>query len=381
MLQVSLAFVLLIGSGLLTLSFVRLLAVRPGFRPENVMTARLSLPRTRYPHEARVTSFTNSLLDRIRAMPGVDRAGMTTMLPFSGNTNSSAIRIEGRVSAPGDNLPSPAWNNVDPGYFQIPLLQGRVFNEGDRRDAPPVAIIDESMAKKYWPRGDAVGAGIRQGINNNNPVVRIVGIVGSVKTRELAESEPVGVIYFPHQQSNSRLFHVVVKGNGGTQMANGLRRELQRVDPEMALFDMKAMPERIARSMGNRRAAMWICLVVAGLSMALSAVGIYGVLAYVVTLRTREFGIRLALGAEGGDVLRLVLGQGLKLAATGLLIGIGGAIGLTHLITGMLFEVKPTDPIVFAAVALVMMLVAAVAALIPSLRVTRIAPGVALRSE
>jgi predicted permease len=306
------------------------------------------------------------------------------MLPFSGNTNASVILIDGYVRAPGENPPVPGWNNVDPGYFQalgIPLLQGRLFNEADRKDTQPVAIIDEFMAKKYWPNGNAIGAGLRRGVNNNNPVVRVVGIVGAVKTSDLADSKPVGVVYFPHQQTTPRFFHVVVKERGNGQLLNPLRQELQRADPEMALFDVKPMEDRIAGSMGNRRAAMWLCLVFGGLAMVLSAIGIYGVLAYTVTQRTREFGIRLALGAEGRDVVNMVIGYGVKLAVIGLAIGIGGAIALTRLMTEMLFEVKPTDPAVFAGVAAVLMVVALVASLIPSLRVIRIKPAAALRYE
>ena len=383
--QVSLAFVLLIGSGLLTLSFARLLSVNPGFRPQNVVTAAISLPRVRYADDARARSFVGGLLDRVRAVPGVEHAGVTSYLPFSDNDNNSVIMIDGYVRAPGENPPVPGWNNVDPGYFQtmgIPLQQGRAFTEGDTADTQQVAVVDQFLAKKYWPKGDALGAGIRKGIDPKGPIVRIVGVVGSVKVSDLAERNPVGHIYFPYKQDVPRFIHLVVKTTrDDAQLTASLRRELQRSDPELALFDVKTMPERVSSSMRNRRRAMTICLVFAGLALVLSAIGIYGVLAYTVTQRTREFGIRLALGAGGPGVVGMVIGQGVKLAAIGLGVGIAGAVALTRLMTAMLFEVKPTEPGVFLLVAGALMTVAFVASLIPSLRAIRIHPSVALRYE
>ena len=383
--QVSLAFILLIGSGLLTLSFLRLLAVRPGFRPQNVLAARISLPRSRYGDDARVRNFTASLLEKIRSIPGVEQAGLTTFLPFSGSANASIVMIDGYIRAPGENPPVPGHNHVDSGYFQamgIPLLQGRLFNEGDLNETQKVAIVDQFMARKYWPKGDAIGAGIRRGMNPKAPTSRVIGVVGSVKTNDLADVNPVGQVYFHYKQTAQDSFHLVVKtSRDDPRLATAIRQELLRADPELALFDVKAMPERLSASMLNRRAAMWICMVFAGLAMTLSAIGIYGVLAYTVTQRTREFGIRLALGAQGRDVVGMVLGHGVKLAALGLAIGMGGAAALTRLMTAMLFEVKPTEPGVFVAVAVALMVVAVVASLIPSVRAIRIRPASALRYE
>ncbi|MBZ5617888.1 MAG: ABC transporter permease [Acidobacteriia bacterium] len=383
--QVSLAFVLLIGSGLLTLSFARLLSVNPGFRPQNVMTAAISLPRARYTEDVRIRSFVGGLLDKVRAVPGVEHAGITSYLPFSGDNNASVIMIDGYVRAPGENPPVPGWNTVDPGYFRtigIPLQQGRVFTEGDTADTQQVAVIDQFLARKYWPKGNAIGAGFRRGIDPKEPIVRIVGIVGNVKVNDLAEQNPVGTVYFDYKQAILRFMHLVVKSaRDEPQLTAGMRRELLRADPELALFDVKTMPERVSSSMRNRRAAMAICLVFAGLALVLSAIGIYGVLAYTVTQRRREFGIRLALGAGGRDVVGMVIGQGMRLAAIGLAIGIAGASGLTRLMTTMLFDVKPTEPGVFLLVAGALMVVAFVASLIPSLRAVRIHPSVALRDE
>jgi predicted permease len=383
--QVSLAFVLLIGSGLLTLSFARLLSVSPGFRPQNVVSAAISLPRARYADDARARSFIGGLLDRVRAVPGVEHAGVTSYLPFGENDSNGVIMIDGYVRAPGENPPVPGWNFVDPSYFQtmgIPLQQGRLFTEGDSADTQQVAVIDQFLAKKYWPKGDPIGAGIRKGIDPKSPIVRIVGVVGSVKVSDLAEQNPIGHIYFPYKQDAPRFLYLVAKSTtDDAQLTASLRRELQQTDPELALFDVKTMPERVSSSIRNRRAAMMICLVFAGLALVLSAIGIYGVLAYTVTQRTREFGIRLALGAGGRDVVGMVIWQGVRLAAIGLGIGIAGALALTRLMTTMLFEVKPTEPGVFLLVTGALMTVAFVASLIPSLRAIRIHPSVALRYE
>lgn len=383
--QVSLAFVLLIGAGLLTLSFARLLSVSPGFQPQNVQTARFSLPRSRYGDNARVRSVMAALLDGIRAIPGVTHAGATTYLPFGGDNNSSVITIEGYNRAPGENPPVPGWNTVDPGYLAalgIPLLQGRNFAETDTPDTQKVAIIDQFLARKYWPRGDAVGAKIRRGLENDDPVCTIVGVVASVKVGDLAEQNPVGQVYFDYQQFVPRSMYLVVKtARDNSQVTAAVRRELLRADPELPLFDVKTMPERVSSSMRDRRAAMVICLAFAALALALSAIGIYGVLAYTVTQRTREFGIRIALGAGGREVLGLVIGQGIRLAAIGLAIGTAGAVALTRLMTTMLYHVQPTDPAVFILVAAALMAVAMVASLIPSLRAIRIHPATALRYE
>jgi predicted permease len=383
--QVSLAFVLLIGSGLLTLSFWRLLSVNPGFQPEQVQTAEFSLPRSRYRGDTQARNLISGLLASIRAIPGAARVGATTMLPFGGSNNNSVVTIVGYNPAPGELPPVPAWNSVDSGYFQtmgIALLQGRVFTEGDGPDAPKVTIVDQFLAKKYWPRGNALGAQVRAGIDSKDPVFTIVGVAASVKVRDLADQNPIGQIYFDYRQSVPRSMYLVVKTAGeNAQVTGAIRRELLRADPELPLFDVKTMPERVSRSMRERRAAMVICLVFAGLALTLSAIGIYGVLAYTVTQRMREFGIRMALGAAAGDVVGMVIWQGVKLAAIGLAIGVAGAFALTRLMTGLLFDVKPTDPGIFALVAGALMAVAFVASLIPSVRAIRIRPSIALRYE
>jgi len=389
--QVSLAFVLLIGSGLLTLSFAHLLTVKPGFQSENVITAQFSLPESRYKDDAAARNFVSSLTEKLRTTPGVAHAGVTTYLPFSGNNNASVISIDSHPLAPGENPPVPGWNTVDLGYIptmNIPILAGRNFGQSDGPDSPKVVLIDQFLAHKYWPNGGAIGNTLRRGLDDGSPESKkephftIIGVVGSVKTGELAEQNPVGQVYFVHTQSPQRDMHLVVKtSRDNPQLISTIRREILQADPELPLFDTKTMPERISASLMDRRAPMILCLIFGGLALLLSAIGVYGVLAYSVTQRTREFGIRMALGAEMRDVLGMVLWQGLRLAGVGLMIGAAVAFLLTRFIASMLYDVKPADPTVFLLGAAVLGAVAAIASLVPSLRAVRIRPAVALRWE
>jgi predicted permease len=381
--QVSLAFMLLIGSGLLTRSFMRLMIVDPGFRAENVATAQFSLPSSRYRDGAQRRNAVESLLEKARAIPGAKHVGATTYLPFSGSNNSSGLLIEGHTLAPGELPPVPGWNTISSGYLQamgIPLLAGRNFSDSDGPDSPRVALVDQFMARKYWPNGDPIGSKIH-GMESND-MFTIVGVVGSVKTGDLAEQNPVGQVYFHYKQNPADGMHVVLRGETDkTQFTSALRGALSQVDPEVALFDTKSMPERMATSLLNRRAAMALCLIFAGLALLLAAVGIYGVLAYSVAQRTREIGVRMALGANASDVLRMVLGQGAKVTVVGLVIGAAGAFLLTRAMASLLFEVKPHDPLVFLATGALLAGAALVASFIPSLRAVWIHPSEALRHD
>jgi predicted permease len=388
--QFAFAFVLLMGAGLLTMSFARLLRVDPGFQPENVVTAQVALPRVRYGDDARARSTFTDLLQRLSAIPGVSRVGATTYLPFSGEGNSSVIGIVGHALAPGENPPVPGRNYATPGYLQamrIPLIQGRDISDSDGSDTQKVVIIDQFLARKYFPKGDAIGARITNGIQipgdpRKPDECTIVGVAGSVKNGNLAENNPVGLLYFSYKQYVPRSVHLVLRtGRDNPQLIAAIRRTLHQADPELPLYDVKTMPERLAASLTNQRAAMGLCLIFAGLAVLLAAVGIYGVLAYSVEQRTREFGIRVALGAGGRELVGMVVGQGLRMAAFGLAAGAAGAFALTRMMSALLFEVRPSDPAVFLAVAAVLGAVAAVASLIPSARAARIPAAVALRYE
>ncbi len=385
--QVALAFVLLIGAGLMTLSFMRAMNVDPGFRPANVITARISLPRTRYADDASRRGFMERLAERTRSLPGAAAAGITTYLPFGSGNNSSVIEIIGHPLGPGEAPPVPGWNFVGGEYFRamgIRVLRGRAFQDSDTNNAPFVCIIDQFLARKYWPDGNPIGARIARGLtgNDNPPIATVVGVVASVKTSDLTDQNPVGQIYFPVRQAAPGTVHVVLAGEREqTQLIGALRTEVARLDPELPLFDVKTMRQRLSESMLTRRAPMVLCLVFAALALLLAAIGLYGVLAYTVTQRTRELGIRMALGAQSPDVLRMVMGQGLRMAALGLLIGAAAAFVLTRTMTSLLFEVKPSDPSVFLLVSAVLSVVALVASAAPSLRATRIDPLLALRHE
>ena len=383
--QVALAFVLLIGSGLLTLTFLRLLNVDPGFRPESVVTAQISLPYSRYHEDTRARTFFSTVLDKLRNTPGVLGAGAASFLPFGGNDNESAIAIVGQDLRPGEAPPVPAWNNIDAGYIPamgIRLLAGRNFTEQDNEKAPKVMLIDEYMAKRYFPKGNAIGSQIRHGMDKESDICTIVGIVANVKSMDLSGHNPPGEIYFPYAQHVPNTMHLVVRVRGDDPAAiASIRRQVLAADPELAMFDAKTMTERIASSLLNQRAAMALCLTFGALALLLSAVGIYGVLAYTVTQRTREFGIRVALGAGARDVIGMVVGNGLRMAALGLALGAVGAFLLTRFMAAMLYGVKPADPGVFAVVAVILALVAVTASLIPSIRAVRIRPSTALRYE
>ena len=388
--QFAFAFVLLIGAGLLTMSFNRLLKVDPGFQPDNVATARISLPRVRYGEDPQVRNLLSRLLERMASVPGVRHAGLTTYLPFGGSSNASVIEFPSHPLGPGENPPVPGWNVVSGAYFQamsIPLLQGRTFSYSDGSDSPKVAIIDEFLARRYFPKGDAVGAKVMRGLalpgDSRKPdECTIVGVVGSVKTGDLAESNPMGQIYFSFTQYPPRGMHLVMSTQReNPQAVSSLRRELQQADPELPLFDARSMSERMSRSLQSRRAAMILCLSFASLSLLLAAIGIYGVLAYSVSERTRELGIRAALGAGARELAGMVVGQGLRMAAFGLVLGAVAALAVTRLMTALLFGVRPSDPGVFVLVALILAMVACVASLIPSARAIRIPPASALRFE
>jgi predicted permease len=388
--QFALAFVLLVGASLLTVTFVRLLRVDPGFKPENVLTAQITLPQVRYEDDARARNFLAGLMQRLSVIPGVRHAGATTLLPFGGNNNSSVIMFVGRPLGPGENPPVPAWNVATPGYLHamgIPVLEGRDISDSDGPGSQKVVIIDQFLARRYFPNGGALGTRITRGVQvPGEPRIpdecTIVGVAGSVRTGDLAGSNPVGQVYFSYRQFVPRNVHLALNTRpGNPQLIAAIRNSLKEADPELPLFDIKTMPERLSDSLRIQRAAMMLCLIFAFLALLLAAIGVYGVLAYSVSQRTREFGIRTALGARQREVVGLVVCEGLRMASIGLIAGAAAAFVLSRLMTSLLFGVRPTDPVVFLAATLILGAVASLASLIPSFRAARTPPAVALRYE
>jgi predicted permease len=389
--QVGLAFVMLVGAGLMLASFRSAVSVDPGFEPEGVLTGFLSLPSARYEDGDARQSFWDELLDEVRALPGVEAAGLTTQLPFTGNNSASLIMPEGYELAPGESLLAPFQTTAGPGYFEalgIELLQGRTFRESDGSDVPRVVVIDEWLANRYWPEGGALGDrmvfGQVPGTDSipEESLFTVIGIVETIKQNDLTApaSEHVGAYYFTYRQQPPGFMTLTVRATTGDAagVTPEVRSVLARLDPELPFFGVETMQERIDESLTQRRVPLVLLGIFAVVALFLAVVGIYGALAYTVTQRTREIGIRLAMGSDPGHVFRGVVAQGLGVTAAGLVLGGAGAYLLTRLIESLLFGVAATDPRVIVGVAVLLAAVAAAACTIPARRATRVNPVEAL---
>ena len=384
--EVALALVLLVGAGLLLKSFQKLQEVNPGFKAEDLLTMQVSPPATKYREPQQIDAFFQQALDKIKALPGVRSAGISTSVPMSGFNSAGSFAIEGRTTAPGEMAP---WGNrwfAGASYFQtleVPLIKGRYFDDRDRSDAPQVAIIDETMERKFWPDENPIGRRISfQGDPQGNPIWReVVGVVGHVKHKGLEGESPVQY-YVPFRQMPvNSVFLVVRTAMEPTSLAGAVRGAVQQVDPELPVFRVTTMERMVADSMTQRRFAMTLLGVFAFVALVLASVGLYGVMSYSVTHRTNEIGIRMALGAKVTDVLAMVVRQGMTLSLAGVGVGLAGAFALTRVMQTLLFGVSATDPLTYAAVALVLAGVSLLACYIPARRATKVDPMEALRYE
>jgi putative ABC transport system permease protein len=385
--EVALALVLLISAGLMIQSFRQLLRVDPGFNPRGVLTMGLDMSDPKYQtNPARFMAFNAQLLERVRAVPGVQYAGTVRPLPLGGGRSTMPFYRDDRPVPSGENFPAADWHAVSPGYFQamgIRLARGRDFADSDNQNTLQVAMISEGLARRYWPDEEPVGKRLRIGTPEMGlPWFTVVGVVGDTRPYGLEASAPAE-LYISCLQLGSwvDMSLVVRTASNPLGVAAGVRDQVLALDKEMVLGDVQTMEQRLAGTLAGRRTNMLILGIFASLALVLAAVGIYGVMSYLVGFRTHEIGVRMALGAGRSDVLKLVAGQGLGLTLIGVGVGLAGAFGLTRFLASMLYGVHPTDLATFAAVSLGLMAVALLACCIPARRATKVDPMVALRYE
>ncbi|HKQ53230.1 MAG TPA: ABC transporter permease [Pyrinomonadaceae bacterium] len=381
--EVALSLVLLVGAGLLVKSFLRLQEVSPGFSPENLLTMYVSLPGTKYPEDEQHVTFFNRVLEGVRALPGVESASVVSVLPISENYDRFGIEIESRPPVPLGEAPEADRYRISPDYFRtmnIPLQAGRAFSERDRADAPPVVIINETMARRYWPDGSAVGKRLK-GVAAGYPWLEVVGVVGDVKQYGLDTANTLQM-YLPQAQSPTQHMTLVVRTGGNpNSYFTTVREKVWEVDKEQPVYNIRTMEQLLSTSVAQRRFNMLLLAIFAGVALVLAAVGLYGVMSYAVTQRTHEIGIRMALGARAGDVLKMVIGQGMLLALIGVGVGLAVALAVTRVMATLLYGVSTTDPAVFVGIPLLLSAVAFAACYIPARRATKVDPMVALRYE
>jgi len=376
------ALMLLVGAGLLIKSFGRLLDVNPGFSSERVLTASVALPANRYPDAATRSAFWARLLEKVRAVPGVTAAGLTSNLPLSGNVSSGSYSIVGYTPGPSEPAPHGRQEVVGGDYFrtlQIPLLQGRVFTDSDTAESPRVVVIDQYLVNRYFANRNPLGQEIQRGQGPQGRYT-IVGVVGTINAIDLAQPVNKERIYYPiAQQPRPGMALVLKSALEPSQLVAQVRSAVQEIDPEQPLASVRTMDEWVSRSLEGRRTPMVLFVLFGVVALLLSAIGIYGVLAFNVAQRVREFGIRQALGANSQSILALVFKQGLTTAGIGLVLGLLASYGLSRYLETLLFGVQARDWMVFSIVTVLLFAVAALACYIPARRATRIDPIVALR--
>ena len=380
--EVALALVLLTSAGLLMKSFARLQSVNPGFNPHNVLTMEISLPKLKYNGNEAAVQFTDEAHRRIAAIPGVRSAAFTTILPLSGTNSDSSFAIEGAPNGPNDPSPDEEYREVSSDYFRVletPLLQGRFFTTADNATAPLVIIVNQALAKKFWPNENAVGKRITFGNPRKDPKwVTIVGVVGDIRHLAL-DADPKPELYVPWAQDPYTTAILAVRtAQDPRSVISSIRREVQAIDPAQPIANVRTLEEVTSDSIAPRRLAVVLLGVFAGIALLLASVGIYGVMSFLVVQRTHEIGVRMALGAQRKDVLRLVVGHALRLVIIGTAIGLLMAIFSSRALAALLYSVSALDKPTFALVTVVLGAVALAASYVPALRAMRSDPMVAL---
>ena len=382
--EVALSLVLLIGAGLMIRSFWKLQDVEPGFVASNALTMSVALTPLRYSEPHQQLAFLDRAIEQIRTVPGVVSVGATTTVPLGGGGSTQPFSIEGRLTGAVAEQPMAQTRYITPDYFRaigIPLRQGRVFSDDDRDNTGQVVIISETMARRFWPDENPIGKRLTPSFHLKEGAREIVGIVGDVKASGL-DVDSSAMMYLPYRQSPRAFMSFVVRTSANPEsLFQPVSKAIYSIDKEQALTEVKTMDQVLAESLSGRRFNMTLLLCFAGVALVLAAVGVYGVMNYTVSLRRRELGIRMALGAGRMDVLRLVLGQGLTLTLIGVGAGLISAYALTRLMASLLYGVTATDYLTFASVAAVLIAVGVAASYLPARRATKVNPTIALRNE
>jgi putative ABC transport system permease protein len=384
--EIAVALVVLIGAGLLLQTFRRLQQVDLGFDTHNILTATVELPDARYPKPEQAAAFYQTLLDRVKAMPGVEAVSAVVPQPLSGDMMMISFDIEGR-NIPKGERPVSHFRSISLDYFsvmKIPLLAGRAFTERDDAHSPGVVIVNETFAKRHFPNENPIGKHVKPGIAlEGEPVWReIVGVAKDVKHRQSLVRDYEPEYYLPHAQLPINSMNLVVRTtNDPRSLARSIQREVQALDRDIPVYRIKTLDQYLGLAVAQPKFNALLLSLFAGLALLLTAIGLYGVMAYSVVQRAQEIGIRIALGAQTGDVLKMVLRHGLKLTALGLSVGLAAAYALTRYMRSLLFGVKPADPLTFAAISLLLIAVALLACWVPARRATEVDPLEALRTE
>jgi putative ABC transport system permease protein len=381
--EIVFALVLLIGAGLLVKSFVRLQNVSPGFNPYNVLTAEISLPVEKYPRGLPVINFYAEAARRIKNIPGVQHAAFTVMLPLSGSNTDSSFIIEGQDPKASGAFPDEEIRDITPDYFRVlqtPLLKGRFFTEADTADSPPVVIVNQAFVKKYFPNGEALGKRISRDDTKPNWAT-IVGVVADIKHRSL-DTEAQPEYYLPHTQGPDREMVLAVRSSQDARtLARGIREELRNIDADIPLANVRTLDVVVTDSIAPRRLSVVLLGAFSGIALLLASVGMYGVISFLVAQRTHEIGVRMALGAQRSDVLKMVIGHAAKLFLIAVAIGLPLAFVSNSALRTLLYQVSPLDISIFLVVTVILAAVGLLASYLPAVRATRADPMVALNAE